>query len=67
VPFPQSGSSSTESKLELREVLSFVEGGKTGEPRKKPLKQGRESTNNSTHMTLSSGVEPGTTEVRGER
>jgi hypothetical protein len=29
------------------EVLIFAEGGKTGEPREKPLKQGREPTNNS--------------------
>jgi hypothetical protein len=32
------------------EVLTFVEGGKTGEPGEKPLKQGREPTNNSTQI-----------------
>jgi hypothetical protein len=36
------------SKLEFRSV-DFCEGRKTGEPGEKPLKQGREPTNNSTH------------------
>jgi hypothetical protein len=40
VAFPQSGSSSTESKLELK-VLLFAEGGNTGEPGEKYIeKQG---------------------------
>jgi hypothetical protein len=30
--------------------VDFYEGRKTGEPRKKPLKQRRESTKNSTHI-----------------
>jgi hypothetical protein len=32
------------------EVLIFVEGGKTRDPGEKPWKQGREPTNNSTHI-----------------
>ena len=32
------------------EMLVFVEGGKPGEPRKKPWEQGREPTTNSTHI-----------------
>jgi hypothetical protein len=36
-------------ELEFRNV-DFCRGRKTGEPGGKPLKQGRESTTNSTHM-----------------
>jgi hypothetical protein len=37
-------------ELEFRNV-DFCGGRKTGEPREKPSKQGRESTTNSTHLT----------------
>jgi hypothetical protein len=39
----------SEIELEFRNV-DFYGGRKTREPGEKPLKQGRESTNNSTHV-----------------
>jgi hypothetical protein len=45
------------------EVLMFAEGGKTGEPREKPLKQDRANKHLYSHMTPSLEIEPGTTEV----
>jgi hypothetical protein len=67
VEFPQSGSSSTESKLEFRSV-DFWGGMKNQRTRRKTL-EARERTNKRlySHMTPSLGIEPGTTEVRGKR
>jgi hypothetical protein len=48
------------------EVLIFAEEGKTGEPGEKPLKQGRTNKQLFSRMTPSPGIEPGTTEVRGD-
>jgi hypothetical protein len=39
--------------------VDFFSGGREGELGGKPSKQGREPTNNSTHMTPSLGIEPG--------
>jgi hypothetical protein len=49
VAFPQSGDLHPLSPSWNLEVLIFGEGGKTGEPGEKPLKQGREPTNKYTH------------------
>jgi hypothetical protein len=67
VAFPQSGSSSTESKLEFRTV-DFCGGRKNRKTQRKTFEE-RERTNKQLylHMTPSPGIEPGTTKVRGER
>jgi hypothetical protein len=64
--FPQSGSSSTESKLEFRSV-DFCRGRKNRRTQRKTLRA-REKTNKQlySHMIPSPGIESGTTEVRGE-
>jgi hypothetical protein len=62
VAFPQSGSSSTESKFEFRSV-DFCGGRKNQRTRRKTL-EARERINNklNSHMTPSPGLEPGPTD-----